>query len=73
MHDRYKYVFSLHDMSELYDLQADPYEMNNLIYDEQHAEIVADMRRRLIRHVEGSSMRDQRLKRVLLLALEQGV
>ena len=30
LHDRYKFVFSLHDMHELYDLQDDPYEMNNL-------------------------------------------
>ncbi len=73
LHDRYKYVFSLHDMNELYDLESDPFEMNNLVHEAEQAEIVADMRRRLIRHIEDSSMRDQRLKRVMLLALEQGV
>ena len=33
LHDRYKYVFSIHDMNELYDLQDDPFEMNNLVRD----------------------------------------
>ena len=69
LHDRYKYVFSLHDMNELYDLQDDPFEMNNLIHDPQYADIIADMKQRLVRHLEGSSMRNQRLKRLLLLAL----
>ena len=32
LHDRYKYVFSLHDMNELYDLQEDPFEMKNLVH-----------------------------------------
>lgn len=70
LHDRYKYVFSLHDMNELYDLQADPFEMNNLVQDRQYADIIADMKRRLTRHFEASSMRDERLRRIFLLALE---
>ena len=72
LHDRYKYVFSLHDMNELYDLQDDPFELNNLIHDREYADVIVDMRARLTRHLEGSSMRDQRLKRVMLLALEHG-
>ena len=70
LHDRYKYVFSIHDMNELYDLQGDPYEMNNLVHDAQYADLVADMKQRLIRHFEGSSMRNERMKRLFLLALE---
>ena len=70
LHDRYKYVFSLHDMNELYDLQEDPFEINNLLHAPQYAELIADMQQRLVKHLEGSSMRDQRLKRLLLLALE---
>ena len=70
LHDRYKYVFSLHDMNELYDLEDDPYEMNNLVDDPQYADLTAEMKRRLIQHFEESSMRDQRWKRVFLLALE---
>jgi len=72
LHDRYKYVFSLHDMNELYDLQDFPFELNNLVHDKQYADVIADMRERLTRHLEGSTMRDQRLKRVMLLALEHG-
>ena len=70
LHDRYKYVFSIHDMNELYDLQDDPFEMNNLVHDPQYADLTADMKQRLIQHFEGSSMRNQRLKRLFLLALE---
>ncbi len=70
MLDRYKYVFSLHDLNELYDLQEDPFEMNNLVHVPQYAELIADMQQRLVKHLEGSSMRDQRLKRLFLLALE---
>ena len=70
LRDRYKFVFSIHDMNELYDLQDDPYEMNNLIQDGQYADVIADMKQRLIQHFEGSNMRDQRMKRLFLLALE---
>ena len=70
LHDRYKFVFSLHDMNELYDLRDDPYEMNNLVNDRQYADLVAEMKRRLVRHLEGSDMRNQRMKRILLVALE---
>lgn len=72
LHDRYKYVFSLHDMNELYDLQEDPFEMKNLVQDPQYAAVIADMRQRLSRHLEGSSMRNRRLQRLMLLALEHG-
>ena len=70
LHDRYKYVFSLHDMSELYDLEADPFEMHNLIYEGEYAPVVKEMRARLTRHMQASTMRDQRLKQTFLLALE---
>ena len=70
LHDRYKYVFCLHDMNELYDLQDDPFEMNNLVDDRQYADFIVDMKQRLVQHIEGSSMRDQRMKRLFLLALE---
>ena len=70
VNDRYKYVYSLHDMNELYDLQEDPYEMNNLVSDPQYAGLIADMRQRLVEHIKGASMRDQRMKRLFLLALE---
>ncbi len=70
LHDHYKYVFSLHDMNELYDLQEDPFELKNLVHDRQYADIIADMNQRLTQHIEGSDMRNQRMKRLFLLALE---
>ena len=70
LHDRFKYVFSLHDMSELYDMESDPYEMNNLALDPAYADVRRDMRQRLLRHFEASNERDQRLKRTFMLALE---
>ena len=45
--DQYKYVWNERDMDELYDLNKDPYEMNNLIDDEGHQEILVDMKTRL--------------------------
>ena len=47
--------------------------MNNLVRDPQYADLTADMKQRLIQHMEGSSMRNQRLKRLFLLALEHGL
>jgi arylsulfatase A-like enzyme len=44
--DRYKYIFNhgVWDANELYDLQNDPMEMNNLIRSPQHQEIAKSMR-----------------------------
>ncbi|MCX7015418.1 MAG: sulfatase-like hydrolase/transferase, partial [Candidatus Sumerlaeota bacterium] len=45
--DRYKYIATQGQMHELYDLQEDPYEMNNLIDAPAHQGILADMQARL--------------------------
>ena len=39
--DRYKYIYynGVWDVNELFDLQADPYEMNNLIRDTAYRKI----------------------------------
>jgi len=47
--DRYKYirVHGLWDIDELYDLQSDPLESNNLIFSKEHAPVVRSMNQRL--------------------------
>ena len=45
--DRYKYVWNLTDIDELYDLQSDPGELCNLIADTAYAQRISDMRRLL--------------------------
>ena len=40
---KYKYTSYLNDMDEMYDLEKDPYEMNNLIFDSAHQGIIGLM------------------------------
>jgi choline-sulfatase len=49
--ERWKYVLNGGDIDMLYDLEADPHEMHNLIRDEAHAEVLAELRRRMIEHL----------------------
>lgn len=69
IHKHYKYVAALFDEDELYDLQADPYEMNNLIDSPDYQEIKAELRTRLIEHIE--SKNDHAASR-LVYALKNG-
>ena len=62
--DRYKYVAAIFDGDELYDLEADPHEMNNLVDSPEHAGVCKEMRERLIEHIERT---DDRLARGRLL------
>ncbi len=50
--ERYKYVWNLTDVDELYDLEVDPGEKINLIAEETHAGRIADMRRRLFEELK---------------------
>jgi arylsulfatase A-like enzyme len=45
--DRYVYVETQDDMSELYDLQADPFELNNLINNPQYQSVITDLKAKL--------------------------
>jgi arylsulfatase A-like enzyme len=51
---RYKYVFNAPEIDEFYDLEADPWELQNLITDGAYAEQISHMRSRLIHWVEKS-------------------
>jgi N-acetylglucosamine-6-sulfatase len=55
--DKYKYIRyeDLQDMDELYDLEADPYEVNNIITDDGSAELVIALNAELNRLIEISS------------------
>ncbi|MGD9145004.1 MAG: sulfatase-like hydrolase/transferase [Anaerolineae bacterium] len=48
----YKYVFNAPDIDELYDLEADPWEMRNLIAQPEHRQVLHDMRLRLLTWAE---------------------
>jgi arylsulfatase A-like enzyme len=49
---RHKYVAALYDEDELYDLEADPWEMTNLSKAGTHRDLVVELRARLVQHVQ---------------------
>jgi arylsulfatase A-like enzyme len=51
---RAKYVYSPHGTDELYDLEADAAEMNNLIDEPAAADLLADLRERLMDWMKGT-------------------
>ena len=46
--EQWKYVYNPHDMDELYDLEADPWEMKNRINDSGSVDALQEMKGRLI-------------------------
>ncbi len=70
INDRYKYVSAVYDDDELYDLQTDPYEMNNLIDSPDHRDVLRELRGRLIDHLKRANDRPARER--LLYVLERG-
>lgn len=53
--DRYKYVWNQGDLDELYDLNDDPYELNNLDASPDHADVKARLQNRLARWMEDTA------------------
>ena len=51
---RYKYVFNAPEIDEFYDLEADPWELQNLIADGTYGEQISHMQARLIHWIEES-------------------
>jgi arylsulfatase A-like enzyme len=52
--DNYKYVAALYDRDELYDLSEDPWELHDLARDPAFTAVKAELRRRLIEHMENT-------------------
>lgn len=72
-HGNYKYVASLFDGSELYDLETDPYEMNNLIDHPDYNALRNNFRERVIQHIETSPHKDKRIKKTFIIGLKSGL
>jgi arylsulfatase A-like enzyme len=46
--DRYKYVFHVNDIDELYDHEVDPYELRNVAQDPAYAEDLSRLKHRMV-------------------------
>ncbi len=49
---RYKYVYQPCDMDELYDLETDPWELNNLVLDKSFHDLLLEMKKHLVAWME---------------------
>lgn len=66
--DRYKYIryHGIWDTNELYDLENDPYEMNNLIAEPQHQELIRQLNSDLYTWLEDTNGMNIPLKRTVV-------
>ncbi len=58
-HERYKFNYSLGDLPELYDLEADPNEYIDLAGDPAYADVIRDMEERLLSHWDPIALNKQ--------------
>jgi N-acetylglucosamine-6-sulfatase len=63
--DRFKYIhyYGIWDIDELYDMQEDPLETNNLIFSQDHQQIIRDLNKRLFDELESTHGMQIRLYR----------
>jgi arylsulfatase A-like enzyme len=47
IYDKFKYIYNEKDLDELYNLEEDPYELSNLIDQEENKELLSEMKKRL--------------------------
>lgn len=68
VYDHFKYIYNEKDMDELYDLDRDPYELNNLISDSNYASTVQEMKAKLQnwRQKTEDSMNKRKIRKFLL-------
>jgi N-acetylglucosamine-6-sulfatase len=64
--EKYKYIFNqgVWDINELYDLEKDPYEMNNLIRSPEHQKIAEELRSEVFTWLETTGGEQIPLKRI---------
>lgn len=64
--DRYKYIYNwgIWDINELYDLEKDPYEMNNLIRDPEYQDVAKKLKKQMWDWLEETKGMKIPLKRV---------
>jgi hypothetical protein len=67
---RFKYVAALYDGHELYDLEADPTEVRNLVHEAAYREVREELRARLTEHLR--ARRESGDGKRLLVMLEAG-
>jgi arylsulfatase A-like enzyme len=52
LHDKYKYVLSLYEQDELYDLEEDPWEMHNIAQEKSSQSVITMLIKKLTQHIK---------------------
>jgi len=73
---RYKLIYSMHERSQLYDLEADPYELRDLAHEARYAPVARAMERELLgrwpaERIDREVRESQRMRRILHAGLQK--